>query len=331
MASQKIGQKASPLPRLSIKMTGPKVGHAKLAASDLAEIIARTQQALKRVGQVVYGQESVGKGRKKKDIEELCQLFVVAWEKGSAVAGLELAEPPAQLHLFGYVGEKSLQAFIAGMDLVCNGVLELSALPAGFDLGVLETCDALGRVLDHGIDEVTFLARNGVAEEAVVYDRRARDSVRRLLGQPADLGRSAKVGRLEVLSGHGRLTGRLWEADGTRWTCHFKEEHLETLPDVWMRTVRLTGRAIIEEARERVLEVDSIVVLDEELRAEYGEVEAAPFWKSLSLEELAEQQGVAPADNLDEIAALWPADDDPDELLRYVLTERAERRKLAAD
>jgi len=81
------------LPKLIIRVTGPSVGEARLAASDLAEIIRRTQQALQRVGQVLYGQESLGKGRKKKDIEELCQLFVVAWEKGSSIVSLELARP----------------------------------------------------------------------------------------------------------------------------------------------------------------------------------------------------------------------------------------------
>ena len=52
----------------------------------------------------------------------------------------------------------------------------------------------------------------------------------------------------------------------------------------------------------------------------------ADFWKSISLEELAEQQGVSAASDLDEISALWPADDDPDQLLRHILRERAERR-----
>jgi hypothetical protein len=49
-------------------------------------------------------------------------------------------------------------------------------------------------------------------------------------------------------------------------------------------------------------------------------------WEHRSLEELAEQQGVQPARNLEELAALWPVDDDPDELLRFILDERKARR-----
>ena len=54
---------------------------------------------------------------------------------------------------------------------------------------------------------------------------------------------------------------------------------------------------------------------------------ARSFWPSSSLAELAEAQGVGPAENLEEIAALWPSDDDPDELLDHVLAERAARRQ----
>jgi hypothetical protein len=53
-----------------------------------------------------------------------------------------------------------------------------------------------------------------------------------------------------------------------------------------------------------------------------------PSWESLSIEELAEQQGVKPVEDLQEIANLWPMDDDPDDLLRFILDERRARRQL---
>ena len=56
---------------------------------------------------------------------------------------------------------------------------------------------------------------------------------------------------------------------------------------------------------------------------------ARSFWSSLSLTELAEAQGVAPVDDLESIAALWPSDDDPDEVLAHILAERAARRRVA--
>jgi hypothetical protein len=53
-----------------------------------------------------------------------------------------------------------------------------------------------------------------------------------------------------------------------------------------------------------------------------------PFWESLSLEELAEQQGVPPVQDLQKLAQLWPVDDNPDELLRFILQERRARRRV---
>ena len=55
---------------------------------------------------------------------------------------------------------------------------------------------------------------------------------------------------------------------------------------------------------------------------------AHSFWSSLSLTELAEAQGIAPAGDLEALAALWPSDDDPDELLEYLLADRAARRRV---
>ena len=41
-----------------------------------------------------------------------------------------------------------------------------------------------------------------------------------------------------------------------------------------------------------------------------------------TLGRLIAEQGVTPIDDLDQLAALWPADDDPDALMNFVLSER---------
>lgn len=48
-----------------------------------------------------------------------------------------------------------------------------------------------------------------------------------------------------------------------------------------------------------------------------------------SVEELAREQGVGPIQDLNEISDLWPLDDDPDVMLRFILQDRAERRAIA--
>jgi hypothetical protein len=49
------------------------------------------------------------------------------------------------------------------------------------------------------------------------------------------------------------------------------------------------------------------------------------------LSRLIAEQGVAPVDDLDELSALWPADDDPDALMNFVLSERQTRLQLNAE
>jgi hypothetical protein len=304
------------------------VGQGRLSAGDLAEIIKRTQQALKRVGRVLYGEDSRRQGRDKADVEQLCELFLVGWNPGSAIAQLEFAAPPPQMHMFGYIGGESLRAFLTGMRQISSVGTAETELPPGFDQGVLQSCDSLAKVLDHGIDSIGFESPEEGADTGFTLDHALRSRVGEILGRPVDVASVARVGRLEELNGHGALTGRLWEADGSKWLCHFEPDHLEQLSDAWMRTARVVGRATIEEGRERVLDVDSVVVLEDEMTLS-ANAESAPFWESLSLDKLAEQQGVEAVSDLDEISALWPVDDDPDEFLQHILQEREARRRLA--
>jgi hypothetical protein len=249
-----IDQENTP-PQFYVKMNGPKVGKAKLSISDLAEIFKRTQQALKRVGQVLYGQESHGKGRKKKEIERQCELFLVGWEEGSAIATFELGQKPEQMEVFGFVGEKSLKALLAGIDVMAADSYVEKGLPHGFDAGVLEAFEALGKVFDHGVDTIIFSSDPHRFTEESVYSAAIRERVRNSLGQPAAIGHSVKVGRLEILNGHGELKGTFWEAGGTRWTCYFKDEQVDILPDAWMQKVRVSGRV---NEDERSIKVDSL-------------------------------------------------------------------------
>jgi hypothetical protein len=45
------------------------------------------------------------------------------------------------------------------------------------------------------------------------------------------------------------------------------------------------------------------------------------------LRSLIEEQEVSPIHDLDRLSDLWPADDDPDLLLNFVLEQRTERRR----
>ena len=94
---------------------------------------------------------------------------------------------------------------------------------------------------------------------------------------------SAKIGRLEEVNGHRRLTGKLWEANGTQWTCLFRPEHAALLSEAWMHTVQLTGHSIVEEGEEHALQVETITILDKNINKNIEQSESEAFWQTLSL------------------------------------------------
>ncbi|MDO8955570.1 MAG: hypothetical protein Q7W38_01815 [Deltaproteobacteria bacterium] len=91
--------------------------------------------------------------------------------------------------------------------------------------------------------------------------------------------------------------------------------------------IKSKGETDIEPGGERTLSVDSILPLDGKIEETAAAAEGFPFWSSLSLEELAEQQKVSPVEDLDEISALWPVDDDPDKLMDHILADRSAYKK----
>lgn len=251
---------------------------------------------------------------------------LVGWEEGSAIATLELGPQPQQMDMFGCVGEESLKAFLTGMEVITANAGTETKLPPGYDSGVLEAVEALGKVFEHGIDAISFSSDRNSFPASMAYTKTIRERVRAGMGRPADSGHAVKVGRLEVLNGHGVLRGNFWEVNGTRWNCLFKSEHLDALPEAWMKNVKITGK-IIEG--EHLIEVETMLVIEDDMMQTDTQTEARSFWQSVSLDELAEEQGIGVSADLDSISAAWPADDDPDALLAFVLHERGVRRKTA--
>ncbi|MBW1711601.1 MAG: hypothetical protein JRJ59_00425 [Deltaproteobacteria bacterium] len=286
--------------RLHVQIDGPAP-----AAGSLAEIIRRTRQTVKLIGLVLYQGSSTPNSRKKSEIEEECELYIVAWDKDQARASLELAPPSAQMDLFGGLGRESLEAFLAGLRAISGRSLKANAWPPGFDPQVVEACLNLSGFLDRNLRTITFQG-NG---EKVVLNGGESDYLRQFLQEKPSPERCCLVGRLETLSGHGPLRGLVWDEDGLRWTCRFKDEHFPFLDQAWMRTVELTGLAATEPGWGRVMEVESIAV---------PEKDEQPSWVGPGPESGSAQDSDA---DLNRILALCLADEGPEEMLNYLLAD----------
>lgn len=311
--------------RLTLTMVGPKADKARLSVASLAHILKLMQKALKGVARILIDQGVQHEGRKHADMDALCELFFVGWRPGSAIAEIELAAPPQQKSLFPNIGQESLAKLVEGLSQIQQTEATVSTLPPGFDREVLKTCYALMDVLERGIDSIMFQVENGERGPSCLLDRRFRYRIQNMLDQPAEVADTIKIGRLEELNGHGKLTGKLWEPNGDSWLCHFDERHSEQLSKAWMRRVRVVGKTMIQKHKTPVFEVDSLEILEHVLDRPSGQA-ITTFWRSQSLEELAAQQGVAPVSDLNEIAALWPGEEDPEKFLRELFHEREARR-----
>jgi hypothetical protein len=314
--------------KLSITLKGPRVGSGRAAVRELTAILQRLEQALKRIGQVLYGERSLGPGRKRRDIEELCSLYLVSWSEGSAVAGVELPEPN-QYDLFGHVGRESLNKLLTGLDAL-GKENEPEQLPSGFDIGVLETLEAFGRIHDHGISSITFRSSVTPREASIVYSPRVRERVRQLLTRPHATDQVARTGRLEAVDGRTGLRAGLFTPDGARWQCDLQVDQLDHLREGWMRRVTVVGPGTFDETRRQGrIRVVSLVVHETGTEETFFGEAGASFWNSHSLEELVEQQQVEPVSDLDSLAASWPEDEAFDDALAELLEDRAERRPKA--
>lgn len=307
-------------PRLTIAVRGPEVGEARLATRDLIEIAARTEQALKRVAEVLSRRSSGGRGRKPRPIEDQCRLYLVSWKPGSAIAGFELGSIQRP-DLHHEVGRRSIDALLEGIEWLSTGHGQVS-VPDYLDVGVLEACAALGRTLDHGIDDLAFSTPDRPG--CVIYTRRTVDRARTLLASPAATGQTTRTGRLDVLNGHDDLSGRLWEPDGTVWTCRFTDELAELLPDAWRRTVTVVGTVEQAPAPQRQIMVERLLLDAEPAAGAPAEVE--PFWEEAELPVLAERQRVGPIARLEDLTAEWTAGALAEDALASVLEDRARRR-----
>ncbi len=103
-----------------------------------------------------------------------------------------------------------------------------------------------------------------------------------------------------------------------------KPEHVDKLKDAWLQTVTIYG-----EPREGTFAVDEISIYDEEPISDLKASSRTTFWRSASLEALAEQQGVAPIDELGDLVEGWPKDEILEDPLDDLLEDRAARRRAA--
>lgn len=127
------------------------------------------------------------------------------------------------------------------------------------------------------------------------------------------------TGTLEELNARDGVTGIVREPDGTEWICTFAASDTPRLRDAWLHTVQVTGTS-----SDHHIDVRQVAVA-EELVGVLAQADRRSRTKK-SVEQLAHEQGISVAPTFADLAKHWPADDDPDEFLDWLLAERRQGR-----
>jgi len=315
-------------PLLLVRLDGPEARRGRIPLSDLVLFGRHLQSAVDRVARVLTGDgRSARPGKKPKGIESSCALEVVALQQGSFQLALDLPREQLQLENTD-LGVQALEHLIGGIEGVGSN---RTALPAGYDEGVLLSWREAGRLLDHGLSHIEFKLNTARAPRIAYYDAGVHRRVLERILEPVKNKRSFE-GRL--LMADFKETGRrcrLHLPTGESITCSFDDHQLDLVLGGLLQHVRITGEAETDVTTGRIgVHIEDLEVLETEPSYDFPTPppRAAGFWSGQSVEALAEEQGVHPVGKLEQLYGnFWPDDEDINEALDQIY----ERRRLDRD
>lgn len=309
---------------LTIHLEGPALTRNRMALRDLILFAGQLQTAIDRIGRVLLGQDtSVRPGRKPAELERACALEIVEVKGGSLTMVCDLPQEE-QTSLLGHLGEEALTSFVQGIEAIDSQ--QRPYMPKGYDKGVLLALREGGKLLDHGIGRITFDLRTPNGHWNPVY---TPDTHTRLVAQIQEPVENKRTVEGRLLMGDFRETGlrcRLHPSVGSPVSCTFGEEQREAILAALTRYVRLVGEARETDGTIQTLRIEDVEILDRPGDAETGEQDIN-FDTSRTLEDLAEQQGVAVPAMFDSLLGdFWPEDENIDEFTETVRTWRREEK-----
>jgi hypothetical protein len=301
---------------LSIRLEGKSVGSGRIPVTHLLQLISQFNKTLHRCGMVLMGKaQSMRKGPTQKSIKEEISLDLVEITHGSPATILGFERSSDQQTLEGIdFGLEIIEKSLSGLQQLQQAGDEL---PVGFDPGVLTAWRDLGILFEKGVNEISFFLNHRPRPLESRYNSKGFQRIQeRIKGPQANI--RTYEGRLLMadFKEHGTRC-RIHPSVGDPVLCLFDEDRKEEVLENILRYVKVMG-----EAKEDPLTGKTIsIVLHDIQRLEDREqegVELLPkgtplpksFWQSLSIEELAEIQGVKPIDDITMLFGGWPGEPD---------------------
>jgi hypothetical protein len=302
---------------IEVRLEGPAIAAGRIAVDDLVLVAGQIQKAVERIALVLRGEQGLRPGRLPREVAKLTRLEVVSLRPGSVILDLALATGEHPLQGMD-LGQQALKRLVDGL----AGLSEKSALPVGWDAGVLLAAKEMGTVLRRGIERIYVELRSDGAVRRARVESKTMEVIGHLVRRPVRHLRTLE-GRLLMADFRETATRcRIHPPLGPPVECTFDEAHRQAVLDALTRYVRVSGEAQADQStgRIRLLEIADIEVLD--FVPSSGE-RPYPFWERVELEELARTQGVTPVEDPETLAApVWESDEELEEFLEEIYRAR---------
>jgi len=301
---------------LSIRIAGKSVGSGRISINHLLQLMSQFSKSLHRCGMVLMGQaESLRKGPPQKSIKDEIALDLIEITHGSPATVLGFERSSDQQSLDGMdFGLEIIEKSLSGLKQVQQSGDDL---PAGFDPGVLVAWRDLGTLFEKGVSEISFSLDHRRQPFESRYDSKGFQRIQERIRGP----------QVNIRTIEGRLLMADFKEHGTRCRVHpsigdpvlclFDEDRKEEVLENILHYVKVIGEAKEDPFTGKI----SSIVLHDIQRLEDREQEGtdllpqgtplpAGFWQSLSIEELAQMQGVKPLDDIAMLYGTWPGEPD---------------------
>ena len=264
-------------------------------------LLTTLNKVLRRVSRVVDGKpSSVKSGRSSHAVEEELALDLVSLSEGSVAAVLGFERTKDEPTLFGpnigqSVLEKAITGLAAAQELEPDG-----ALPEGYDDGVIEAWLDARPMFNKGVNSIAFGLQGTDQPLRVSFTREGLDKIEVLIGTPSS--RESEVEGQLLMVDLGKVSPRLeiYPSGADPLRCTFDDDLRQVVKDNLTKFVRVNGIAVQDSKSGRIktIHAHTIEPLDS----------PRSFWESVSLEELINEQQVAPVNDLTVLYGSWPGE-----------------------
>jgi len=237
-------------PILNIVLDGPEIPEGRIPVDALVVVLNKIQLCVKRLGQVLSGEESKAThGKIKAAIEDSCRLEVRAFSPSSFDVALDLFDKTSP-EVGNYLGERAVGTLVSGVARLAQ---DKSEVVEEFGPGVLAALKDVSQVLDRGIDTISLRYRgNGSGPVKSVIDRRVRDRILISIAGPIESPHNLRGALKEVDLENN--TCRIYISKRKFFSCVFDDNLKPNMRDDLDRFIFAEGTAVRDKSTGRVIE-----------------------------------------------------------------------------